>query len=705
MTDNLEDLLLTASDAPTAATLNAIVEALTTRTPLNEDVTGDLDFLLESWAETIADSDDKARFTLAVAKLSPADTPVFRNALNQALRRLLPGKHTRRGMLNHIGMRDEAVSIEEILKRCENLKKLEAGALLYDRSARQWLTIDEVDLFSFSVTLARVDNPVLTTNAQIAVILGDYLFFASDRVKTDIVRADRKTLPDSKTVIALLTSAAVTPLDDALCREILFHHLVPDVLAQNAFEEWFKNDEEAGEADDDETADRSPAQARGVEELRVILTKMSDSSNQVLDDEDYAKIISLMNGLSTNSTAKDLTRAMESLALVAAMSNDDELRARFGDVELRLPFLPPSPEGRPLRELEPWGKLKSGPIKELFRLVVATRGRDYAAALLVMLPAKCLNSAAEVVGIDNVVEKALSIKFPTAALLLWLWRNGGEAARQSDNVCVSSVIRSLAAECPKSWQPARRDLHKLLIGKADFQKFLLEKESDPRVLINALSDSRALNSSEQQSLMVKFSRHSPEFRSLLEQGEGKRVLAKSTPTDANADTDDQGPTLTSFRSYHERMRQLNEIINKKMPENTAAIAHARSYGDLRENAEYKAAKEEEGRLLRRRAELESDIMGAQPTRMGDADVGASAVIGSTVNVELEDGTREHYHLAGAWDLDPDRRIISYKTRLGQELIYKKAGDAVSLPDGGRCVVTGIEPLPKELVAELDDDDG
>jgi hypothetical protein len=63
-------------------------------------------------------------------------------------------------------------------------------------------------------------------------------------------------------------------------------------------------------------------------------------------------------------------------------------------------------------------------------------------------------------------------------------------------------------------------------------------------------------------------------------------------------------TVTSHRSYRERQEQLEKLINVDIPANSKEIAVARSYGDLRENFEYKAAKDMQRVLMARRAELE-----------------------------------------------------------------------------------------------------
>jgi transcription elongation GreA/GreB family factor len=120
------------------------------------------------------------------------------------------------------------------------------------------------------------------------------------------------------------------------------------------------------------------------------------------------------------------------------------------------------------------------------------------------------------------------------------------------------------------------------------------------------------------------------------------------------------------------------LVNKRIPGNIKEIAIARSYGDLRENFEYKAAKQMQAVLARRKSELEKDLDNAQGSDLTGAD--ASAVnIGTVVTLRHGDST-EQYTVLGAWDSDPDKRLVSYLSEIGQALIGQKVGDKVEFRD-------------------------
>ncbi|HUI08077.1 MAG TPA: GreA/GreB family elongation factor [Verrucomicrobiae bacterium] len=163
------------------------------------------------------------------------------------------------------------------------------------------------------------------------------------------------------------------------------------------------------------------------------------------------------------------------------------------------------------------------------------------------------------------------------------------------------------------------------------------------------------------------------------------------------------PLIVSRASYERRKAELEEIIQKKIPHNSKEIALARSYGDLSENFEYKAAKDMQRLLTRRRAELEILLSRAQATEFADAKTDAVG-IGTTVAVtDLATNQAHTYHILGAWDGDPARGIISYPAALAQALLNKKMGDVVETAgETGpqKLRVDRIEKVPAEVLQAL-----
>jgi transcription elongation GreA/GreB family factor len=157
------------------------------------------------------------------------------------------------------------------------------------------------------------------------------------------------------------------------------------------------------------------------------------------------------------------------------------------------------------------------------------------------------------------------------------------------------------------------------------------------------------------------------------------------------------PLVVSWSSLEKRKAEYEELVKKKIPENVKEIQVARSYGDLSENFEYKAAKQMQAVLSRRRAELERDLQNARGTSFENPDT-SRVSIGTIVTVRDKNSKKqETYTILGAWDGDPDRHVISYQTAIGQALLGKKSGETATLPNGDVEVVS-IEAAPIDQTA-------
>ena len=118
-------------------------------------------------------------------------------------------------------------------------------------------------------------------------------------------------------------------------------------------------------------------------------------------------------------------------------------------------------------------------------------------------------------------------------------------------------------------------------------------------------------------------------------------------------------------------------MNNRIPQNVKDIAVARSYGDLRENFEYKAAKQMQAVLNRFRTDMERDLTNAQGTDFSGADPSAIN-IGTVVTLETAEGKDVIYTVLGAWDSDPETNLVSYLSDIGQALIGEKVGSVVEI---------------------------
>jgi transcription elongation factor GreA len=161
------------------------------------------------------------------------------------------------------------------------------------------------------------------------------------------------------------------------------------------------------------------------------------------------------------------------------------------------------------------------------------------------------------------------------------------------------------------------------------------------------------------------------------------------------------PLVVSWSSLRTREAEYEELVKKKIPENSKEIALARSYGDLSENFEFKAAKQMQAVLMRRKAELEQMLHRARGTSFENPDT-SRVSIGTVVTLrDIDSKKEETYTILGAWDGDPDRHIISYQTAIGQTLLGHTVGETVTLNTDhgtGQFEILSIEPAPADQTA-------
>lgn len=172
-------------------------------------------------------------------------------------------------------------------------------------------------------------------------------------------------------------------------------------------------------------------------------------------------------------------------------------------------------------------------------------------------------------------------------------------------------------------------------------------------------------------------------------------LRKLTRAEEEAEAKVADFHYTTADSLDQKRRELSHILNVEIPANSEAIGTARELGDLRENAEYHAAKDRQKLLMQQAADLKElidrarviDLAGVQPDQVR---------FGTTVQlVNRETGEVEGYTLLGMWEADLPNGIISYVTPFGSQLIGRTLGEEfdVVLPDG-RQVPYQVESIER-----------
>ncbi len=124
--------------------------------------------------------------------------------------------------------------------------------------------------------------------------------------------------------------------------------------------------------------------------------------------------------------------------------------------------------------------------------------------------------------------------------------------------------------------------------------------------------------------------------------------------------------------------ELKDLKGRQRPEVIEAIAEARAHGDLKENAEYKAAKEKQGFIEGRIQELEAKI-GLAEILDPKEQSGTQVKFGATVTLEdLETEAKKTYKIVGEYEADIEKGLIAYTTPVARALIGKNQGDVVEV---------------------------
>ena len=133
-------------------------------------------------------------------------------------------------------------------------------------------------------------------------------------------------------------------------------------------------------------------------------------------------------------------------------------------------------------------------------------------------------------------------------------------------------------------------------------------------------------------------------------------------------------------------KELDHLKNIKRPNIIAAIAEARSHGDLKENSEYHAAKEQQSLLEGRIVEIDDTIARANVIDVTKIENNGKVIFGSTVElINIKTNEKKIYKIVGEDEANIKENLIYFRSPLGKELIGKNKNDIVQLvsPAGKR----------------------
>lgn len=250
--------------------------------------------------------------------------------------------------------------------------------------------------------------------------------------------------------------------------------------------------------------------------------------------------------------------------------------------------------------------------------------------------------------------------------LIWLCREREKSAAEVFTFETGNSILNLLDRDHVSDGPNRSvRLRTLLMSDKTLIADILADadEAEARQFGRKLYQSPVFTELDRKSLMARVIKARPETHDLVTGEFEKKVEG----------------VISSHESIDRRKTDLDTLIKVKIPENVKEISIARSYGDLRENFEYKAAKQMQAVLARRRSQLEKELAHVQATDFSGAD-SSNVNIGTIAHMKDDAGNAINYTVLGAWDSIPEENVVSYLSEIGMTLMGAKPGDRLEVRD-------------------------
>ena len=468
--------------------------------------------------------------------------------------------------------------------------------------------------------------------------------------------------------------------------------LIGDVFTEAEWKRWWESTKKALKASGAFSVPAKktePIQIRGegvshADELIAAFNKARQPKQQIAALEQIIKFHSQFNEpekqlqpivVSVENTAARNQKIHPELAFELIMARDD-LLARIPQLHtthigsslsklildeekrllLILPKLPAAKEKRILQALP--SALGPRWTEVALHLMQASHGR-----MVAQIP-RILNEGGQHAELRTMLERSIREHSATGEMLAWLCSERENWSELITPDLLGAIFSALEREQHNAPGRATK-LHRTLIEDRQLLGDIfkngdvgLARDAMRRLQLSPLFDELT-----KRSLLARMVKVYPELESMI--------------TGAQPQSE-EAPLIVSWSSLEKRKAEYEELVKVKIPENSREIALARSYGDLSENFEFKAAKQMQSVLMRRKAELEQMLHSARGTSFENPDT-SRVSIGTIVTVRnTETNEEETYTILGAWDGNPERHIISYQTAIGQALLGHEIGETLSL---------------------------
>ena len=407
--------------------------------------------------------------------------------------------------------------------------------------------------------------------------------------------------------------------------------------------------------------------AKGLKARVVVVTEMLKAVSDLKDKEACTQeVIAALNPEIVSHQRNQPAVALE------AIFARDELRAAAnvtpvaGEVSVAQvwsqdgirfgPLIEAIPAAKHRRALESFKTANPDRWVEVFRSAL-----NFVSAKLAREIAAVLVENGQLAALKETLAKHINQHTASTELLLWFGRERNE---DFVDILGPEVFRAMLTSMERDQFNERRS-NRLRDFILEDQALIAELTATADIeivkdLTRALKLSPVFDDMDKRSLLARLVKAHPAVQSLI----------------TGEQTKQEAGLLVSWESLERRRKEYEEIVQKKIPANSKEIAIARSYGDLRENHEYKAAKEMQKILMRQKEDLEAALGRARGQDFANVKtdvVGAGTIVQVT---DLVSNQTETFTVLGAWDSDPDRGIISYLTPIAMALVNRKVGDEV-----------------------------
>jgi transcription elongation GreA/GreB family factor len=331
----------------------------------------------------------------------------------------------------------------------------------------------------------------------------------------------------------------------------------------------------------------------------------------------------------------------------------------------------------PTRLAEEAGTLPSGRQRAVYEAFPNAFGEDWVSKIVQVFDrvgargvteiARILLERGGMPALVNHLRSAIARRALGPDALIWVCRERKGPSEEVFSADVGASVLNLLENDHLSDGPRKTSRLQSLLG--DDKTLLTDLVSimdvnETRNFGRRLLDCPVFGELEKKSLMARIIKARPETAELVNGQNAKRP---------------EEVLLVSWESLEKKKAELDDLIRNKIPQNLSDVKIARSYGDLRENFEYKSAKDLEKYLAHRRNALEKEISNSRGTDFKGSDA-AKVNIGTVVTLFDKDGKESVVTVLGAWDSTPETKTVSYLSEVGKALVGRELGDTVQIRD-------------------------